>query len=572
MLNSCGRSEAVDAMSQQIRADQMAVYKLRVMRSLVEGLYAGKRREVGPYLDWAVYSRAVLFFSFSSRRAMRLEEGLLVADCCTHLEILRAEGDYDIGVTVQSDCPTENERPRVDRQGDGGILVLDATKGTERRHPGECVVMLLVLASKCGHGWSLQRDARRTLVASSSGLADKKSWTQQAYGFNISGCISDELPGITSYSRRVKDQLPELLIERGFIHPSVSPWGCTGLFVKKKDGSMELVDECHLVKGARQGHFQDFRFSHTLWYYEFLVLPFGLTNVPAGFMDIDETEFFMGILGQCSSLSFIVDYSDKVEDSQGHIVSEKEITIWIRRRLRLSPNGQGPTSVSETWESALLCLTTSKALRGENYSFSCIWSLRTLSSLSKVWRHYLPMENRALVELLKDYDNQTFSISGLKLNVVADAFWAGSHGSCLTKSAQFSHIPIVSDRVPRFTFVSGKGLQESRGGTQAQCLVPLVLMRLTDSRDASDSNIRDMLRRRAKVKSCLGSSGLVDGYADMASHERLEFQMEFCAGRSLSCHSGQLEYLEGCKVSSLFTLSLINSIQIREDLSYTEAA
>nr|GFD48636.1 putative reverse transcriptase domain-containing protein [Tanacetum cinerariifolium] len=37
--------------------------------------------------------------------------------------------------------------------------------------------------------------------------------------------------------KELKDQLQELL-ERGFIHPSVSPWGAPVLFVKKKDGSM----------------------------------------------------------------------------------------------------------------------------------------------------------------------------------------------------------------------------------------------------------------------------------------------------------------------------------------------
>nr|GEY23588.1 putative reverse transcriptase domain-containing protein [Tanacetum cinerariifolium] len=65
----------------------------------------------------------------------------------------------------------------------------------------------------------------------------------------------DELPGNTSGSREPiskapyrmalielkesKDQLQELL-ERGFIRPSVSPWGAPVLFVKKKDGSMRL--------------------------------------------------------------------------------------------------------------------------------------------------------------------------------------------------------------------------------------------------------------------------------------------------------------------------------------------
>nr|GEZ48791.1 putative reverse transcriptase domain-containing protein [Tanacetum cinerariifolium] len=39
--------------------------------------------------------------------------------------------------------------------------------------------------------------------------------------------------------KELKDQLWELL-ERGFIRPSVSPWGAPVLFFKKKDGSMRL--------------------------------------------------------------------------------------------------------------------------------------------------------------------------------------------------------------------------------------------------------------------------------------------------------------------------------------------
>jgi hypothetical protein len=37
----------------------------------------------------------------------------------------------------------------------------------------------------------------------------------------------------------LKNQLQELL-DKGYIRPSSSPWGCPALFVKKKDGSLRL--------------------------------------------------------------------------------------------------------------------------------------------------------------------------------------------------------------------------------------------------------------------------------------------------------------------------------------------
>jgi hypothetical protein len=57
-------------------------------------------------------------------------------------------------------------------------------------------------------------------------------------------------PGTTPISKRpyrmppkelaeLKTQLQELL-DKGYIHPSSSPWGCPALFVKKKDGSLRL--------------------------------------------------------------------------------------------------------------------------------------------------------------------------------------------------------------------------------------------------------------------------------------------------------------------------------------------
>jgi hypothetical protein len=53
-------------------------------------------------------------------------------------------------------------------------------------------------------------------------------------------------PGTTPISRMPPKELAELkkqlqeLLDKGYIRPSSSPWGCPTLFVKKKDGSLRL--------------------------------------------------------------------------------------------------------------------------------------------------------------------------------------------------------------------------------------------------------------------------------------------------------------------------------------------
>eukprot|EP00253_Pinus_taeda_P018433 PITA_18433 len=119
----------------------------------------------------------------------------------------------------------------------------------------------------------------------------------------------------------LKMQLQELL-DKQYIRPSVSPWGAPVLFVKKKDGTLRMcidyrqlnkltvknkyplprIDELFdQVKGAkvfskidlRSGYHQirikDEDIAKTAFrtrygHYEFVVLPFGLTNAPATFM------------------------------------------------------------------------------------------------------------------------------------------------------------------------------------------------------------------------------------------------------------------------------------------------
>ncbi|KAH0669381.1 hypothetical protein KY285_023539 [Solanum tuberosum] len=75
--------------------------------------------------------------------------------------------------------------------------------------------------------------------------------------------------------RELKNQIEELL-DKGFIHLSSSPWGAPVLFVKKKWWPEDVPKMAFRT-----------RYRH----YEFLVMSFGLTNVPAAFMSLMNWEF-----------------------------------------------------------------------------------------------------------------------------------------------------------------------------------------------------------------------------------------------------------------------------------------
>ena len=128
--------------------------------------------------------------------------------------------------------------------------------------------------------------------------------------------------------KELKTQLQELL-DKGFVLPSVSPWGALVLFVKKKVGTLRMCidyrqinkvtvknkyplprieDLFDQLRGAsvfskidlRSGYYQlrvkevdvpKTAFRTRYGHYEFLVMPFGLTNAPAAFMDLMNSVF-----------------------------------------------------------------------------------------------------------------------------------------------------------------------------------------------------------------------------------------------------------------------------------------
>nr|GFC60516.1 putative reverse transcriptase domain-containing protein [Tanacetum cinerariifolium] len=115
-----------------------------------------------------------------------------------------------------------------------------------RRHPGECR-RAAGTCFKYGQDGHLQKDCKKDTTASISAQVDKKPGASghvfaitEGHAAKTSEPIS-KAPYLMALIelKKLKDQLQELL-ERGFIHPSVSPWGAPVIFVKKKDGSMRL--------------------------------------------------------------------------------------------------------------------------------------------------------------------------------------------------------------------------------------------------------------------------------------------------------------------------------------------
>nr|GEY81762.1 hypothetical protein [Tanacetum cinerariifolium] len=87
-----------------------------------------------------------------------------------------------------------------------------------------------------------------------------------------------------SKMRELLVQLQELL-EKGFIRPSLSPWGAPVLFVKKKDGSFRMcIDYRELNKLTIKNRYPLPRIDYL--FNQLQVMPFGLTNAHAVFMDL----------------------------------------------------------------------------------------------------------------------------------------------------------------------------------------------------------------------------------------------------------------------------------------------
>ena len=157
--------------------------------------------------------------------------------------------------------------------------------------------------------------------------------------------------------KELKTQLQELL-DIGFIQPSVSPCSAPVLIVKKKDGTLRMCidyrqinkvtiknkyplprieDLFDQLRGAsvfskidlRSGYYQlrvkevdvpKTTFITRYGHYEFLVIPFGLTNVPTAFMEL-MNKVFHPYLDQFVMvfIDYILVYSKDVQEHEHHL-------------------------------------------------------------------------------------------------------------------------------------------------------------------------------------------------------------------------------------------------------------
>jgi len=219
------------------------------------------------------------------------------------------------------------------------------------------------------------------VLAESDSLTSVRTATLAAYRDVFPNALPDGLPPSREVDHRIElvpgsspqsrptirlsaTELAELkkqLIEleaAGFIRPSKSPFGAPILFVKKKDGTMRMcidyralnritvknsyplprVDELFdRLQGARYFSKIDLRsgyhqiriapedvpktaFRTRYGHYEFLVLPFGLTNAPATFMHLMH-QALRPFLDECALvfLDDILIYSKTLEEHEQHV-------------------------------------------------------------------------------------------------------------------------------------------------------------------------------------------------------------------------------------------------------------
>ncbi|GJX33674.1 putative reverse transcriptase domain-containing protein [Tanacetum coccineum] len=266
-----------------------------------------------------------------------------------------------------------------------------------------------------------------------------------------------------SESEELSRQLKELQ-DKGFIRPSLSPWGASVLFVKKKDGSFRMcIDYRELNKLTDKNRYPlpriddlfdqlqglqffskiDLRFGyHQLrvheddipktafrthyGHFEFTVMPFGLTNAPATQEEhVEHLWLVLGLLkkeklyakfSKCELFLKEVQFLGHVINDNGIHVDPSKIEAGEEQELVL------PTFMDKLCNALVLALLDGPEdfvlkIHKKNYTTHDL-ELGAVVFALKIWRHYL--YGIKSIELFSDYDCE-IRYHPSKANVVADA-------------------------------------------------------------------------------------------------------------------------------------------------------
>ncbi|WVZ75823.1 hypothetical protein U9M48_023852 [Paspalum notatum var. saurae] len=358
------------------------------------------------------------------------------------------------------------------------------------------------------------------------------------------------VPGTAPISRRpyrmAPDELKELKVQlqeqldKGFIRPSSSPWGCPALFVEKKDqgGKRLCVDYRPLnavtVKnkyplphidilfdqliGAkvfskidlRSGYYQikireedipKTAFSTRYGLYEYLVMSFGLTNAPAFFMYIEiYPRKMQNIYGARNKLL-----------TSAPVLAQPDVTKPFDVYCDASGNGLGRVLMQE----GRVIAYASRQLRKHeaNYPTHDLELAAVVHAL-KIWRHYLlgntchiytdhkslkyiftqpelNMRQRRWLELIKDYD------------LVADALSRKAHCNVIEACPMVRVICCEMDEIEMLT--------EQHAELYSLIIEPTIKDQIiaAQKKDKGMAHIRDEINEKKKACFRLDKEGVL---------------------------------------------------------------